>query len=151
MVNEEIIKDCREAINSQLGQLDDIPYDLANTIANIYYKYFLIGEDLIQNPIPKSIIREENILNEMQAFRKEHHNLEFKLKAIPDLLMQLRSIKKDKCPNLYNMWVHVCYDILKYDIKFAMKKTGIRRAIERYFKRSKVNEIPRLINLIQVE
>ena len=39
-VNKNILKICRKAILYRLGGLDDISYELANTVANVYYRFF---------------------------------------------------------------------------------------------------------------
>ena len=133
-----------------LGHLGDIPYDLANTIANIYYEFFKIDKGLQKEGIPKDYFKSENIFDDLRPFSQRIRRLHFKLEIMRDLITHLREIDQDKQPNLYKLWLSVCYDTLKYDIPNTMKKSGIRRKIERYFKKSKVNEIPRLIDLIQV-
>lgn len=39
-VNKNILKICRKVILYRLGGLDDISYELANTVANVYYRFF---------------------------------------------------------------------------------------------------------------
>ena len=40
MIDQTVLEKCREAIQNSLGSLDDIPLELANTIANVYYDFY---------------------------------------------------------------------------------------------------------------
>ena len=48
MSNEDALEMAEGMIKNELGTLDDLPRELANTIANIYYKFALRFLDLAQ-------------------------------------------------------------------------------------------------------
>lgn len=143
-----IVKKCRHAMYFEIGHLGDIPYGLANTIANIYYEFFKIDNDLEKEGIPKDYFKSENIFDDLGPFSLRLRKLHFKLEIMRDLITHLREIDQDKQPTLYELWLSVCYDILKYNIPNAMKKSGIRREVERFFKKRNIHEINGLIDRI---
>lgn len=135
-------------MRQDIGNLDDIPYDLQNTIANVYYDYFSIDKGLQTNSTLIDLLEGENIFDESELFSHKFRRLQFKLKSIKTLISALRKTDAVRQPNMYNLWLSLSYDILKYDISNAMKKSGIRRRIERFFKKKNVVEIDGLIDLI---
>ena len=149
-VDPVIVNECRHAIYGEFGHLGDIPRDLANTIANIYYEFFKIDKDLQKERIPKDYFKSENIFDDLGPFSRRIRRLQFKLETMRDLVPYLREIDQDKQPNLYKLWLSVCYDILKYDIPSTMKKSGIRRKVERFFKKRNIHEIDGLIDQMEM-
>jgi hypothetical protein len=147
---------CETAIKKDLGSLDDIPYELANTVANVYYRYFNHAVDVMKqaanNPgwIPKQMKREIDMLAGMTSFVEDTVRFKSDLEAVPEFIQGLRNIDKRSQPNLYQYAVDFLLDCLKYDIKDAHKKAGLRRMIERKFSKGKEREIPNLINLLDV-
>jgi len=140
MPNNEVIELCENIIIKDFGDLSDIPYELANSIANTYYKFFKLSNEIESN----SIWENKNIFEGAQSYSKQLRKLQLKIDIIPNLITQLRKINQLKQPNMYKLWLNVSLDYLKYDIEHAMKKSGIRRAIERKLKN--VDEIPNLID-----
>ena len=61
MPNQDVLELCEKTIRKDLGNIDDLPYELANTVANVYYKYFDQALDIMKrasnNPgwIPKEM------------------------------------------------------------------------------------------------
>ncbi|HLE24198.1 MAG TPA: hypothetical protein VI935_00950 [Thermodesulfobacteriota bacterium] len=56
-VKKEILELCKMKIYNELGSLDDLPYELANTVANVYYRLFnflLYANALLDSNIPGS-------------------------------------------------------------------------------------------------
>ena len=156
MPKQEVLEMCEKAIRNDLGDLDDLPYELANTLANVYYKYFDHAVDVMKraanNPgwIPKEMKRETDMLEGLTSFVENTAIFESDFEAVPNFIEGLREIDKHEQPNLYQYTVDFILDCLKYDIKDAHKKTGLRRMIERKIKKRKVQEIPNLIGLLDV-
>ena len=67
MPKQDVFELCEKTIRKDLGNIDDLPYELANTVANAYYKYFDQALDIMKrarnNPgwIPKEMKRETDI------------------------------------------------------------------------------------------
>jgi len=62
----------------------------------------------------------------------------------------IREIDKHREPDLYQSIVDFTLDCLKYDIKDAHKKIGLRRMIERKLIKARVQEIPNLVDLLDI-
>lgn len=147
---------CENAIRKDLGSLDDIPYELANTIANVYYRYFNHAFDIMNraanNPnwIPKQVKREPDLIKGFQSFAEDTARFTSDYEVASKAIQGLREIDKIRQPNNYQFMVDFILDCLKYDIKDAHKKIGLRRMIERKFSKASEREIPNLIDLLDV-
>lgn len=156
MPNREILKMCEKAIRKDLGSLDDFPYEVANTVANVYYRFFNHAVDVMKqadnNPgwIPKKMKRETDMLAGLTSFFEDSARFKSDFEAAPRFVKGLRDIDKHKQPNLYQFTVDFILDCLKYNIKDAQKKTGLRRMVERRLRKGKVREIPNLVDLLDV-
>ena len=156
MFKKEILEMCENAIKKDLVSLDDLPYELANTVANVYYRYFNQAVDVAKqaanNPgwIPKQMKRETDMLSGLTSFLEDSARFKNDLETAPKFIETLREIDKHKQPNLYQLSVDFILDCLKYDIKDASKKTGLRPMIERKFSKAKEREIPNLIDLLDI-
>jgi len=153
---KEIIEMCQVAIRKDIGSLDDIPYQLANTVANIYYRYFNLTSDVIKrasdNPfwIPKQMERDSDILKGMISFKEDVARFTSDLKAVPDFIHALRKIDKRRESDLYQYTVDFLLDCLKYDIKDAHTKSDLLRMKERELSKAEEKEIPNLIDLLDI-
>jgi hypothetical protein len=156
MPKQDVFEICEKAIRKDLGRLDDIPYELANTVANVYYKYFNQALDemkrAINNPgsIPKEMKRETNMHDGLISFLEKSAKFKADFEAVPKFIEGLREIDKYEQPNLYQAAANFILDCLKYNIKDANKKTELRRTIERKVRRGNVQEIPNLVDFLDL-
>lgn len=157
MLNKEVLKMCEEAIRQQIGSIEDLPYEVANTVANVYYKFFDHSIDVIErktkNPggwIPKEIKRENDIEKGMKSFIENTARVTSDYNAVTKMIAAIREVDKHKQPNAYRFCVEFFLDNLKYNIENAHKKTGLRRMFERKIKKNTVKEIPKLIDLLDI-
>lgn len=156
MPKKEVLEMCENTIGKDLGSLDDIPRELANTVANVYYRFFNLAVDekkrATNNPnrLPKQVKREPDISNGLKSFFEDTARFTSDVKTVAGFIRGLRGIDKLAKPNLYQFTVDFILDCLKYDIKDAHKKTGLRRMMERKFSKAKKREIPNLIDLLDI-
>jgi hypothetical protein len=156
MPKQDVLKLCETAIKKDLDNLDDLPYELANTVANVYYRYFDQSLDVMKrasnNPgwLPREVKRENDILEGITSFANNVAKFKSDIESVPGFIEGLREIDRQEQPNLYKFAVDFILDILKYDIKDAQKKTGLRRIIERKIRKGKIQEIPNLVDLLGV-
>lgn len=152
MPNMEALKMAEDHIKEQLGTLDDLPRELADTIANVYYKCYVNVLEVAMDSkrefvIPKSVKRESGDLQQLfKKFVTNQAQIVTDLESAPKFIKELRGIDKNAQPNLYKFTVEFILDCLKYNIENAQNKTGLRRMVERKFK--KPDEIPNLIDLM---
>jgi hypothetical protein len=147
MINDKILEQCRKSIKSEIGTLSDLPPELANTIANYYYKFYLFSLDMQKNPIPSMVSKEKDIFKGLKKFSLEAETRLAMMEILPSNINELRSIDKNRNPGKYYSFLFLLLDVYKYEIKNTSKKSGLRRMIERHFK--KVNEIPNLVELLR--
>lgn len=138
-IDEVILEQIRESV----GTLDDLPLELANTVANVYYRYYEgMGGGM-------DGLMDRFFLGGPESFANDQAQTVADTKMVVGLAENLASIDKLQRPNLYQYTVELALDILKYRISNVHQKTGFRRMIERRLKRGKVNEIPNLIEVLR--
>ena len=123
MLIKVLLDSTAEMARKDLGTLDDLPIEVANTIANIYYKYHLSDDDSI-----------------------EKHQYEIDIDAIQKIIKNMRILRETN-PDLYDYSVDFFLDLFKYRIPEANKKSAFRRRIERKLK--KVEEIENLADILK--
>jgi hypothetical protein len=157
MLNKEALQKAEDLIKCQLGTLEDLPYELANTIANIYYKYFVSLLETSETKtsggfIPNSMkqaVGTSSLENLLKEFITSHEQITSDVEAPYEHVLNLRGIDKTQKPNLYQSIVDFILDCLKYNIKNASIKFSFARMFER--KKNKVDEIPNLIDLMSFD
>jgi len=149
LVNPEALERCRETIAAELGSIDDLPYELSNTIANVYYLHI---RTLVEGQRPGSLpaqVKEFGDLNMgMERFIEDTVWASNMRDAIPEMVGALREVDRLTQPNLYAALVDYLLDLLKYRIRDADKNTGVRRVIERWFRKKRVREIGGLVDML---
>ena len=147
-MNIEILHWTIESIRRSLGSIEDLPDELANAIANIYYRS---GQIMFEDKSPGSAmqsLRDGRSIDAMASSYGIGLRTLKKLEMIPQLVVGLRSIDKDSQPNLYAVARSLALDILKFDIPNAMNKPEIWRMVERLFRQSEIEEFPKLAELV---
>jgi|SRR5882724_5215455 len=118
------------AVKSQLGLLGDLPYELANSVANIYWRYF---EGAMDSAPPMSM--------EEMDIRTSQFN------AISGVISEFRRLQgKGVTKNDRDAIAFYFVNMCKYRITGADKKTPIRCMIERRFRKS--YDIPDLVKTL---
>jgi hypothetical protein len=138
-----------------LGSLNDLPHELANTVANIFYKYHSSLLEYSQtvnkpNSIQQFSNKAQDIGTGLISWLTYEQNINLDYDLVPDLINGIRMCDKKHQPDVYKRMVDFSLFILKYHIKDALNKSYLRLRIERYFVRNKVQEIPNLIDLMQL-
>lgn len=125
---------------ADLGSTADLPREVLNTIANIYYQAYL--------PVESREATGHNLPSALKDFINENARLTAAIEHIPRMVQALRAIDKRARPDLYDYSVEYFLDIFKYKIADAGNKIGIRRMLERKLKR--VCEIDDLIEIMHL-
>ena len=150
MLNQEALILAVQLVKNEMITLDDIPKELANTIANIYYKYAVIYIETTEakGQPPKSIFRESggNFRDKLDKYVKYCASVKADVEAASKYIGILRDEKIANSTE-YDGLLKFALDTLKYNIENAMYKPEIVRKMERPFK--KVDEIEGLIDLMQ--
>ena len=133
---------CRQAVLSDLGKLDDIPYELANTVANVYYRFFAAVK-ASDEPF-KSIEQSSSATAEL---RRATVDFEF----APKMVQELRRIRsRGAHSSVVNAAAEFFLSQLKYRIKDAPEKSLVMLKVERFLHRHKVNEIAGFVDVLEL-
>jgi hypothetical protein len=151
-VDQDVLRQAAEALQADLGDLSDLPVELASTVANVYYRFYACAEHMLRggktNLLDPYLDDSRNALDAYKAFSKLHTEATASFEYAKNFVQSARGIKKQK-PELFSYMVTLTLDILKYNIDNANTKTPIRRAIERKFKAPR--EISDLLERMQRE
>mgnify|MGYP001132313716 CR=1 FL=1 len=167
--SSKILAMCRTAVNGKLGSLDDLPHELANTVVNIFYRYFEVcvgwagtksggppggsrhGGDKAGLEEKAFMFDGSDTIGSLYSRAKRDHeaieNMRYHLRQsenIVRMVKALRGIDREREPRAYEAKTKYILDMMKYKIKDANKKSDIIRDIERDLNRNAVDEIPDL-------
>jgi len=152
-MKKEVLNIVGDVIRQNLGRLDDIPHELANTVANVYYRFFLLALEAHEAKdhaswVPLQIKRSPDFITGLKDFINKYPQIIGDFDAINEHIKALRQVDRIRKPNTYSFLVEYLLDEYKYNIKNAGNKPEILRKIERKFK--KIGEIPNLVDLLDV-
>lgn len=127
-------------LQSCLGSLADLPDDLANTVANIYYlnALFLKGHPRYLAPY-----LDPNGASDHAATVELSNKSTADMYAVGDYVQSIRQMQRgmqelagqslSKAEAIYDFCVVATLDTLKWGLKEVNRKTAVRRSIERRF------------------
>ena len=112
-------------LKGALGNLDDLPPELQNTVSNIYYK---------SNPSTLMFESSGNAIDDFKTNSMDMIHRTSDLESIGDMIKSLRQVREEAKSNdldfVYDHMVTLMLDLYKYRIENAHNKTLIRRSIE---------------------
>ena len=131
------LKQAANSLFRDLNRLDDLPQELRNTLANVYYRFFALRRNLRD---PSKVLGYENsdFMSTYKGFMQGSTFALADFQCAKGMIEGMRETRKHN-PDIYDYMVVLTLDVFKYRIPNAQDKTPIRRAIERKFK--KPNEI----------
>jgi hypothetical protein len=171
-IDKKILEMSRAAVGQKLGKLEDLPPELANTVANVFYKYFELTTRWRQHTLGSckstsseqaesgkdlddaSIGAMDAVLLHYAKTREDQESLhrmrEASLKTgrVAAAVIALRKIDRQREPGRYDDRVKHILDGFKYRIENAEKKSFIARTIERDLNLGDIDEIPELYRLL---
>lgn len=150
IISQHALQQAAKAIRMTLGDLSDLPYELANTYANIYYRAFAYEEHVSCGG--RSRFLEPYMPESSNIFDANADNVRFQAETLAAfehaqaVVQSLRQLRLED-PDLFSHAVTTVLDTIKYNIDDVESKTPIRRAFERKFK--KVYEVPQLLDIMR--
>ena len=145
MPDKEILNLTASIIRKRLGSISDLSPEMANTIANVYYRLCLETQRSAPGRIPPSTTHKDNLLDSLTSHVQQTAELLASVKAIPEMVTGFRELDPVQQPNARKAALDLFLDMFKYNISNAHRKIGLRRMVERIF--SHVDEIPNLASL----
>ncbi|MBF0555113.1 MAG: hypothetical protein HQK96_11260 [Nitrospirae bacterium] len=165
--DEDLLPLCEELIKAEITTIKDLPRELANTLANEYYRFLVLAVPHIKHPLAGRItlsMIKEYLLNEKpdlgvvdieskSAIESELVRSLAAVEAIAEFIGVLRGIDINKDPIQYRSTVDLITDHLKYDIPDTGGKLHLKRLFERAAKKphkQAKEQIPDLIDHIDI-
>lgn len=141
-INIQALHAAAEALKRDLGSLDDLRPEVRNTLANIYYRFHLLAANS-EDPAAALNLKGGDMMSLYEGFMKGMAGVLKAYKFAADLVRSIRETRKQNAHIFEFLQTHFL-DTFKYRIPNADAKSGLRRAIERRFR--KVDEISGLYN-----
>lgn len=145
------LRNAYEELIEDFGELSDLPDELVNTLANIYYRFYILQEHLgaggntpFLTPYIDSSSSVMRGMNDFNAFSTQTLSA---FKYAKELIDAARNTREQN-NKFFHFLVTLTLDILKYDINNASTKSPLRRFFERRLK--KVREIENLLHIMKL-
>jgi hypothetical protein len=140
-VDEQVLREAAQDMFTALGPLNDLGAELSNTVANIYYRFHVVSQNMVNPGDALGIKPSKDMRSDFANLYVAMGTVMNDYKFIAKIIGSLREVKAQN-PRLGDYLITHTLDEYKYHIKNASKKSLIRRSIERPF--CKVDEITRL-------
>ena len=118
--------------------LEGIPSDLAEAIRDVWHQADAVISSEPGSQAFSALARKRDRIRNWPDWKehvKQSHRLSMKLELIPSVLETIRVIDPQAQPRLLDFMVTLYLDVLRYDIDNAENKCGLKRLIERFWKR----------------
>jgi len=123
-------------LENEVGSMSDLRPDLANSVANAFYKFCLLSEPMDEAERRKYLIPYIGIapspVYETERIMGVYADVTSLFSRLGPMISSLRGVGATSPPLRKYLEVHLL-DVLKYKIKNSESKTPIRRAVERFF------------------
>lgn len=150
LISNKSLCNAYEELLEDFGDLADLPDELVNTLANIYYRFSVLQEHLERGGntpfLTPYIGRSSNMMEGMSSFYAFSSQAQVTFEYAKDLIDAARKTREEN-KELFPYLATLSLDILKYEINNAGAKSPLRRLVERKFK--KVYEIEGLFNIMK--
>jgi hypothetical protein len=146
-VDERALREAAQDIFASLGPLNDLGAELSNTVANIYYRFHVMSQNMA-NPGTLGVRPSKDMPSNFFNITVTMGTVMNEYKFIAKIIESLREARSQD-PSIGDFLITHALDEFKYHIKSAHEKSLIRRSIERPF--CKVDEIAGLYErMVQV-
>lgn len=140
-----------EALNEDLGDISDLTDELANTLANIYYRFFVnleyVSKGRNSNLLDPYISNSGNLQENFSNYNNFSAETIAGFESAKVFVSAIRQAHLKGHEPSYSYLCVLTLDILKYNIDKANTKSAVRRAIERKFREP--HEISNLAKMMQ--
>ena len=141
--DDDVLRDAAHSLHLHLGSLMDLPEELRNTVASVYYEVHWLRRGEGDMPLVAHLPPQKSAEKQLDVAMKQAF-LRMEQYRVADTLVEgIRKANKDTQPRLYGALVQLALDELKWNIKNSFKKSELRRSVEKMRKKP-VPEVPGL-------
>ena len=162
--NEAILELCQKLILKEWMYLDDLPKELANTVANIYYahceltvlmmacKNGYISQSKMLKELGIGNIEDDFIMSVTNVLPAYESKVMVDFQTINDMINNIRQIDAEygNDSDEYQAAVDFAVTAMKYDIDVTAIETQNAEVVKRQFEENIIDEIPDLIDYLDV-
>ena len=146
-VDDETLQNAACRLHAHFGSLLDLPEELRNTIASVYYEVHWTKRHEGALPLIAHLPRRTDKGKALDAAMRQFIVRSGQYQLVAILVEAIRAANKETQPNLYAMLTTVALDSLKWGIPNALQKSEMRRSLEKIM-RKPLPEVPRLYERI---
>ena len=148
-IDDSVLKMARQLIARDIGDMSDLLTDIRNTIANVYYEFSAMQNELNRpNAWPTAFALAGDLKKGVERFAESAAFLQAATEAMPDIVRGIRQFDEEGNSKGVELTLTLFRDMFKYRIPGATTKPSIWLAVERCYYGCRVREIPNLWKLI---
>ena len=121
----------------------DLPEELRNTLASVYYEVHWLRRKEGAMPLVAHLHPQKDAKKHLDVAMKQAILRTDQYRIVDTLVEGIRKANNDTQPRLYGALVQLTLDELKWNIKNSLKKSELRRSLEK-IGRKPVPEVPGL-------
>lgn len=134
-INETVLEEAAHDLHHHHGSLMDLPEELRNTIASVYYEVHWIRRYEGAMPLVAHLPSQKDQEKLLDAAMKQFDLRLGQYRHLSTYVEMVREADKKEQPNLYAMLTRVVIDAIKWNIDNALQKSAFRRSLERLIKK----------------
>jgi hypothetical protein len=116
--------------------MDDISYELANTVANVYYRVLTQGPTIPPGNLETGLAEVARRITDYQV--------------APKMVQELRRLRSQGNQAVADEMEELFVSSLKYNVKFSDEKSLSQMKAERWLNRHQANEIEGLVDILNL-
>ena len=134
-IDETVLEEAADDLHHDHGSLMDLPEELRNTIASVYYEVHWTRRHEGAMPLVAHLRPQKGRGELLDAAMKQFILRMAQYQHLSTYVEMVREADKETQPNLYAMLTKVVIDALKWNIDNAIQKSAFRRSLERLTKK----------------
>ena len=134
-IDETVLEEAAHDLHHHHGSLMDLPEELRNTIASVYYEVHWTRRHEGAMPLVAHLPPQKDRGELLDAAMKQFILRMGQYQHLSTYVEMVREADKETQPNLYAMLTKVVIDALKWNIDNALQKSAFRRSLERLTKK----------------
>ena len=147
-IDDDVLRDATHSLHLHLGSLMDLPEELRNTLASVYYEVHWLRKKNGGTPLVAHLPPQKDSEKRLDMAMKQALLRVDQYRIADTLVEAIRKADKDSQPRLYGALVQLALDELKWNIKNSFKKSELRRSLEKMGKKP-VPEVPGLYGRVR--
>ena len=142
-IDYDVLRDATHSLHLHLGSLMDLPEELRNTLASVYYEVHWLRRKEGATPLVAHLPSQIGSRKLLDMAMKQAILRTDQYRIADTLVETIREANKDTQPRLYGALVQLALDVLKWNIRNSFKKSELRRSLGKIGKKP-LPEVPGL-------